>query len=75
MLSDLRAAVFGCQVALREEVGGLRLAPGGIQVCPLASGSPEPHPTGGIGDQHLMWAADSAEALDHFAQLLKEIGY
>ncbi|MET3922416.1 hypothetical protein ABIB26_003376 [Arthrobacter sp. UYEF20] len=71
---DFYGAVFDCKVALREEGRALLLAPDGFQVYLIAKGSREPHPTGGIGDRYLMWATDSVEALDHFAQLLKDLG-
>jgi catechol 2,3-dioxygenase-like lactoylglutathione lyase family enzyme len=71
---DFYGALFGCKVALREAVGALLLAPGGFQIYLIAKGPREPHPTGGIGDQHLMWATDSVEALDHFEQQLKDLG-
>lgn len=66
--------VFGCHAWLREEDAALLLTPGGFQIYLIAKGSRETHPTGGIGDRHLLWATDSAEALAHFEKLLKNIG-
>ncbi len=66
--------VFDCEAALREGDGALLLAPDGFQIYLIAKGGREPHPLDGIGDQHLMWATDSAEALKHFEDLLKTLG-
>ncbi|MFQ4149993.1 beta-phosphoglucomutase family hydrolase [Arthrobacter sp. LAPM80] len=66
--------VFACTVALRHGNGALLLAPGGFQIYLVAIGNRKGHPTGGIGEHHLMWATDSAQALNHFEQLLKDRG-
>ena len=66
--------IFDCTVALRQGNGALMLTPGGFEIYLMAKGSRKSHPTGGIGEQHLMWATDSAAALSHFEQLLKDRG-
>lgn len=66
--------VFGCETALNEVDGALLLAPGGFQIYLIAKGHHTSHPSGGIGDQHLMWATDTAEALTHFEDALKSLG-
>lgn len=66
--------VFGCEVAIHEEGAALLLNPGGFQLYLIAKGHRADHSTGGIGDQHLMWATDSAKALEYFEQTLKDCG-
>ncbi|MFB9165772.1 beta-phosphoglucomutase family hydrolase [Arthrobacter psychrochitiniphilus] len=66
--------VFGCTLALRHGNGALILSPDGFEIYLVAKGSRKGHPTGGIGEQHLMWATDSAQALTHFEQVLKDRG-
>lgn len=66
--------VFGCKTAIREEDGALLLAPGGFQIYPIAKGDRAPHPVGGLGDQHLMWATDDAEGLAQFEAVLTKRG-
>lgn len=71
---DFCSQVFGCKVSLHEAAAALLLTPAGFQTCLIAKGSREQHPTGGIGDRHLLWATDSEEALAHFEELLKKLG-
>jgi catechol 2,3-dioxygenase-like lactoylglutathione lyase family enzyme len=66
--------VFGCRTSLQEPAAALLLTPSGFQIYLIAKGSGEPHPTGGIGDRHLMWATDSREALAHFEETLQSLG-
>jgi len=65
--------VFGCETALREYGEALLLAPGGFQIYLIAKGDRAPHPVGGLGDQHLMWATDDAEGLTQFEDVLKKL--
>lgn len=65
--------VFGCETALREYDGALLLAPDGFQIYLIAKGDRAPRHTGGIGDQHLMWATDDAEGLTQFEDVLKKL--
>lgn len=67
--------VFACQVVIRDQNAALLLAPGGFQIYLMARGDREGHPTGGIGHEFLMWAVDTPEALEHFAQTLRDHGY
>ena len=66
--------VFACTVSVRQGNGALLLAPGGFQIYLVAIGNRKGHPTGGIGEHHLLWSTDSAAALNHFEQLLKDRG-
>lgn len=67
--------VFSCEMAIRELSAALLLAPGGFQIYLMARGDREEHPTSGIGHEFLMWAVDTPEALEHFAQALKDRGH
>ncbi len=67
--------VFACEVSIRERDAALLLAPGGFQMYLMARTGREGHPTGGIGHEFLMWAVDSPEALEHFAQALRDCGH
>jgi len=49
--------------------------PGGFQIYLMARSDREEHPTGGIGHKFLMWAVDTPEALEHFAQALRDRGH
>jgi catechol-2,3-dioxygenase len=71
---DFYSLVFGCTAALHEASAALLLTPAGFQLYLIAKGDREQHPTGGIGDRHLLWATDSQEALTHFEELLKQLG-
>lgn len=66
--------VFSCRVSLREAGASLLLTPSGFQIYVIAKGPREPHPTGGIGDRHLIWAAGSVAALEHFEAVLRSRG-
>ena len=65
--------LFACILAFRQDNGPLLLAPDGFQIYLIATGNRQGHPTGGIGEHHLMWATDSPAALDHFEQALKDL--
>lgn len=67
--------VFSCEMAIREQGAALLLTPGGFQIYLMARGDREDHPTGGIGHEFLMWAVDTPEALEHFAQALRDRGH
>ena len=66
--------LFNCTVAVRQGNGALLLTPDGFQIYLVAKGSNQGHPTGGIGEHHLMWSTDSPAALAHFEQVLKDLG-
>ena len=66
--------LFNCTVAVRQGNGALLLTPDGFQIYLVAKGSHQGHPTGGIGEHHLMWSTDSPAALAHFEQVLKDLG-
>lgn len=67
--------VFSCENAIREQGAALLLTPGGFQIYLISRGDREEHPTGGIGHEFLMWAVDTPEALEHFAQALRDRGH
>ncbi len=64
--------VFACDLAVRERDAALLLDSEGFQIYLMARGDREQHPTGGIGHEYLTWAVDTPEALEHFAQALKD---
>ncbi|MEO6999502.1 MAG: VOC family protein [Terracoccus sp.] len=66
--------VFACELAIHEKTAALLLDPKGFQMYLMARGDREEHPTGGIGHEYLAWAVDTPDALDHFAQALKNCG-
>lgn len=66
--------VFACELVIHEPGAALLLDPDGFQIYLMARGDHEQHPTGGIGHEYLMWAVDTPEALEHFAQALKACG-
>jgi catechol 2,3-dioxygenase-like lactoylglutathione lyase family enzyme len=66
------ADVFGCAVSLQETDAALLLTPAGFQIYLIGRGSQESHPTGGIGDRHLLWATDSRESLTQLRMRLEE---
>jgi catechol 2,3-dioxygenase-like lactoylglutathione lyase family enzyme len=66
--------VFTCKVAIRDQDAALLIAPGGFQIYLVSKGSRTPHASGGIGPQYLMWATDSAEALEHMEGALRQHG-
>lgn len=67
--------VFSCEVAIHKQSAALLLTPGGFQIYLTARSNREEHPTGGIGHEFLMWAVDTPEALEHFAQALRDGGH
>lgn len=66
--------VFACELTMRERDAALLMDPERFQLYLMARGDREQHPTGGIGHEYLMWAVDTPEALEHFAQALKDCG-
>ena len=66
--------LFNCTVPVRQGNGALLLTPDGFQLYLVAKGSHQEHPTGGIGEHHLMWSTDSPAALAHFERVLKDLG-
>lgn len=64
--------VFTCEVAVRDQDAALLIAPGGFQIYLVSKGSRTPHASDSIGPQYLMWATDSAEALEHIEGALRE---
>lgn len=64
--------VFACQLTIRAPDAALLLDPEGFQMYLMARGGREQHPTGGIGHEYLTWAVETPEALEHFAQALKD---
>lgn len=71
---DFYSTMFGCKTSLREDNAALLLAPDGFQLYLLAKGDEAPHPTGGIGTHHLMWATDDPDSLTDIAEKLKSLG-
>jgi catechol 2,3-dioxygenase-like lactoylglutathione lyase family enzyme len=67
--------VFSCEIAIHEQGAALLLTPGGFQLYLMSGSNREAHPTGGIGHEFLTWAVDTPEALEHFAQALRDRGY
>jgi catechol 2,3-dioxygenase-like lactoylglutathione lyase family enzyme len=65
--------VFQCETALRDGEAALLLAPGGFQIYLIEKGGRAEHPLSGLGVQHLMWATDSAEALQQLELALKRL--
>lgn len=66
--------VFTCEVAIRDQDAALLTAPGGFQIYLVSKGSGTSHASGSIGPQYLMWATDSAAALEHMEGALREHG-
>jgi len=64
--------VFTCKVSIHDPDAALLIAPGGFQIYLVSKGSRTPHTQGSIGPQYLMWATDSAEALEHMEGALRE---
>jgi hypothetical protein len=66
--------LFECEVTLRSTEAALLLTGEGFQLYIIERGKrAERHP-GGLGHHLLMWATDSAKALEHFEQALKDAG-
>jgi catechol-2,3-dioxygenase len=65
--------LFGCEVSLRAAGAALLLDPSGFQIYLIAKCSNAEHPTSGIGDRHLLWATETAEALSDFEKLLQDM--
>jgi catechol 2,3-dioxygenase-like lactoylglutathione lyase family enzyme len=65
--------VFHCRTAVRDEEAALLLAPGGFQIYLVEKGDRVEHPLSGLGVQHLMWATDSAEALQQLERALQRL--
>lgn len=80
-VSDLERSVefyrelFSCEMPIHERDAALLLTPGGFQIYLMAREAGEEHPAGGIGHESLMWAVDTPEALEHFAQRLRDRGH
>lgn len=66
--------VFTCTVAIRDPGAALLVTPDGFQMYLVAYGHRAQHPSGHIGLQYLMWATDSADALDTVEGALRERG-
>jgi len=71
---DFYSDVLACEVSVRDSEAGLLMAHGGFQIYLVAKGRRAAHPVGGIGTQHLTWASDSEEALQHFEEVLRARG-
>jgi catechol 2,3-dioxygenase-like lactoylglutathione lyase family enzyme len=66
--------VFTCKVAIHDQDAALLIAPGGFQIYLVSKGSRTTHASVSIGPQYLMWATDSAEALEHMEGALRGHG-
>lgn len=66
--------VFAYRTTILDLDAALLLSPDGFQLYLIVRGRRTPHPLGGIGLQHLIWAVDSAQSLDRFEQVLKDRG-
>jgi catechol 2,3-dioxygenase-like lactoylglutathione lyase family enzyme len=66
--------VFGCETTILDLNAALLLSPDGFQLYLVARGDRAQHALGGIGIQYLIWAVESADALDHFEQVLNDRG-
>lgn len=64
--------VFGCTVSLHDTDAALLLTPSGFQIYLIGRGRQESHPTGGIGDRHLLWATESRGSLADLRSRLEE---
>ena len=64
--------LFGCEVTLRSDDAALLLTPGGFQLYIIERGKHAQRHPGGLGHHLLMWSTDSAKALEHFEQALKD---
>jgi catechol-2,3-dioxygenase len=69
---DFYTRMLGCRVTVSEQDAVVMLAPGGFQIYVIARGRHASHAPGGIGNQGMMWATDTAEELADFAQTLKD---
>jgi catechol 2,3-dioxygenase-like lactoylglutathione lyase family enzyme len=62
--------VFSCKTTVHEPDAALSRAPDGFQLYLIDRGTRTAHPSGGIGLQYLIWAADSDAELDALAEAL-----
>jgi catechol 2,3-dioxygenase-like lactoylglutathione lyase family enzyme len=71
---DFYRGVFGCRTSVRDVNAALLVSPDGFQLYLVEPGDRVHHPLGGVGLQYLIWAVESAEARDHFEQILRDRG-
>ncbi|RPF02089.1 hypothetical protein EDF39_3408 [Frondihabitans sp. PhB161] len=62
---------MGWKVTVREADAILLASPMGFQLFLISAGHRARHASLGVGTHHLMWAADTADSLDQFEQLLR----
>lgn len=79
-VSDLSRSVrfyrdlLSCEVHVEGCGAALLLTPGGFQIYLIARGGRAPHPSGGIGLRHLIWAVDSINELNDLEQDIQARG-
>jgi hypothetical protein len=66
--------IFSCEITIETPEAALLLAPGGFQIYLIAKGTQASHLLGGIGLQCLIWAVETAAALAHLEQAIKDRG-
>lgn len=68
---DLHCEVLSCEVSIHDGGAALLLAPGGYQLYLIGRGGRAWHPSGAIGPQYLIWAVDSALALQEILTIVE----
>jgi catechol 2,3-dioxygenase-like lactoylglutathione lyase family enzyme len=71
---DFYVDVFACEVAVLESEAALLTSSGGFQIYLIQRTKRTPHPSGGIGVQHLIWSVASGEELGDLERALTARG-
>lgn len=71
---DFYCEVLSCEVTIHDRDAALLLAAGGFQIYLIARAARTWHPSRAIGPQYLIWAVDSAQALEEADQALRRRG-